>query len=214
MKNLKNKKFLLTCGPTWIPIDDTRIISNISTGALGEIIAKDLIKAKANVTLLEGPVPQPINPKSVHKVYKFTYYDEYVKLLKKELKNKYDVIIHAAAISDYKLKKPFTSKLSSKLKKLTLELTPTIKIINTIKKQSPDTFLVGFKLTSSIDQKMIELKTDTLFKKAKCDLIIANSIKNEKYQGFIVTPTYKILAKERSRKGISKKLISILNSKL
>ena len=55
MSQLKNKKILITAGPTWIPIDKVRVITNIFKGRLGIIIAKEAIKRKAKVTLLLGP---------------------------------------------------------------------------------------------------------------------------------------------------------------
>ena len=85
--SLKNKRVLITCGPTWVPIDDTRIISNISTGQLGQLITKDLVKAKAKVTMIEGPVNKSTDAK-IHKLYKFNYYDDFLNLIKKELKKK------------------------------------------------------------------------------------------------------------------------------
>jgi len=57
---LKNKRILITCGPTWVPIDGMRVISNRSSGQLGQTIAQDLTKAGAKVTLLEGPVERPL----------------------------------------------------------------------------------------------------------------------------------------------------------
>ena len=56
MEDSHNKKVLITCGPTGVPIDTMRIISNLSSGSLGQMIAEDFIKAGAKVTLLEGPV--------------------------------------------------------------------------------------------------------------------------------------------------------------
>ena len=45
---LKNKKVLITCGPTWVPIDSMRVISNQSTGALGQAMAEDFARADTN----------------------------------------------------------------------------------------------------------------------------------------------------------------------
>lgn len=212
-KALKDKKVLITCGPTWIPIDDVRIISNKSTGSLGQLIAQDLVHYGAKVTLLEGPVTETLESYAV-RVIKFHFYDDFLKLMKKELKKNYDIVIHAAAVSDYKLKKPFKSKISSKLDELKLEFVPTQKIIHMIKAINPDVFLVGFKLETIMNKAAATLMSKSLFEEAKCDLVIANSSVDQKYLGYILDKNYTFLAQEKSRKGISKSLTRILEEKL
>jgi phosphopantothenoylcysteine synthetase/decarboxylase len=210
---LKNKKILITCGPTWIPIDDTRIISNKSTGFLGQIMAQDLHNCGARVNLLEGPVTSSLE--SFHiRVTKFFFYDEFYRLMKKELKKNYDIVIHAAAVSDYKLDKPFKTKLKSKVDELTLKLTPTRKIIHLIKEINPKTFLVGFKLESIMNKSSAKTMSEDLFEKAKCDLVIANSSVDQKYLGYILNKNYEFLAQEKSRDAISKSLVKILEENL
>ena len=53
---LKNKNILITAGPTWVPIDRVRVISNIATGKTGILLAKSANKLGAKVTLVLGPV--------------------------------------------------------------------------------------------------------------------------------------------------------------
>ena len=208
---IKNKRILITCGPTWTPIDDTRIISNISSGQLGEIVAKELIGKGAKVTVLEGPVLKPLKLRSV-KVIKFTLYDEFSRLLRKELKKPYDCLIHAAAVSDYKLEKPYTAKLSSHHKELVLDLVPTKKIIYMIKKWNPNVHLVGFKLSSHLSLKSVKERTNYLFNKAKCDLVVANSLLKGKYHGYILSRERKILGTAKSRNSIAKILTKQLKN--
>ena len=189
--SLKNKTVLITCGPTWVPIDDMRVISNQSTGALGHILVKKLIDEGAKVTLIEGPVKKPIEDKKV-KIIKYCFYDELASELKKALKNKFDIVIHAAAVSDYKVKKPSLKKLSSGKKEISIKLTPTEKLIDKIKKISKKSLLVGFKLESFTSKAMLKKKADNLFNNANCDLVVANSLKNG-YTGYVVNPDGKIL---------------------
>jgi len=211
MSFLKNKEILITCGPTWVPIDDTRIISNRSSGELGQRMATTMAKANAKVTLLEGPVAKRLETKFV-RVQPFTFYDEFLKLLKKELTKNYDIVIHAAAVSDYKVKKPSPTKLSSQLKAFNLELVSTQKIIHLIKKLNPKTFLVGFKLESKITKALAIQESKNLFKKAHCDLVIANSSTNTKYNGYILDKESNFLAHETTRQGITDALIKILTT--
>lgn len=194
-----------------MPIDDTRLISNQSTGKLGQLLALGLDKLKAKVTLLEGPVEEPLQSSSI-RIKKFAFFDELLKLLKFEVWQKYDIIIHAAAVSDYRLKKAFKTKIPSSLKALTLTLTPTPKIINEIKKIDPKSFLVGFKLESRISPQRAVKATRDLFTKAHCDLVVANSIQNKNYLGYIVNREKNILSEAKSRKELVRNLLKILQN--
>jgi len=199
-------KVLITCGPTWVPIDDTRVISNQSTGELGQILAQELIAKGAKVTVLQGPVTE-LFKKTSAVILKFHFFNELKELLNQELKKKYDVIVHAAAVSDYQLKKTFQKKLSSGQKNLKLELVPTPKLIESIKKQNPRIFLVGFKLESKLNERSAKRFTRDLFEKAKCDLVVVNSKKCGHYFGYVVNRKKGILAKAQSRQQLAERLI-------
>lgn len=211
---LKNKKVLITCGPTWVPIDAMRVISNRSTGTLGQMIAEDFAGAGARVTLLEGPVTQRTASKSI-KVLKFIFFDELAALLKKELKKKYAVCIHAAAVSDYRLKNPpGRTKISSQLKQLKLELIPTPKIIDAVKKSNPNVYLVGFKLEANLTTASALQKSRRLFQNSQCDLVVANSLQRKKYSGYILDKNKKISARQSSRRQLSKALVKRVEENL
>ncbi len=206
---IKNKKILITCGPTWVPIDDTRVISNKSTGELGQRIALQLKKAGSRVTLLEGPVQQPLKDKKI-KIRKFCYYKELLTLIQSELKKNYYAVIHAAAVSDYQLKKVFSGKLNSNRKQLQLKLVPTQKIITKIKKLNPKIFLVGFKLESRVSEMLAKRFAHDLFKKSKSDLVVVNNLSKTKYSGYIVNKSMEIVRHRTTREGLSKALTQIL----
>src|SRR5208283_4531225 len=124
-------KVLITCGATWTPIDDVRVISNISTGEMGHFIAQAFRRAGAGVTVIEGPVTHTLLARGI-KIIKYRFFDQLAKLLKTELRKKYDIIIHAAAVSDFKLQGPYKGKVTSD-RALTLRLVATPKLIKTIK---------------------------------------------------------------------------------
>ncbi|MDP8266743.1 MAG: phosphopantothenoylcysteine decarboxylase [Candidatus Aceula meridiana] len=212
--SLHNKKILITCGPTWVPIDRIRVISNVSTGEIGHRISHLLCREKAKVTLIQGPGTHPLRHLP-YKTISFRFFDEFAKVVKSELqKTKYDVVIHAAAVSDYKIRRPQTKKISSNFKEFKLELVPTPKIIQTIKKLNPKTFLIGFKLESEAKKEFLVARAETLIKKAKCDLVVANLATNNYYKGYIIDRTKTILATETSREKMAQHLVSILKEKL
>ena len=204
----KVKNVLVTCGPTWVPIDDVRVISNISTGELGQRLAQGLAQKGARVTVLLGPVTQQLVSKPV-RVLNFRFFDELRDLLNQELKKSYDVVIHAAAVSDFQLKRPFKAKLRSG-KRLTLELVATAKLIEGIKRKNPNIFLVGFKLEPTLNKNSVRRFARDLFKKAKCDLVVVNSLNRGQYSAFIVNKDNKIIAGVKNRKSIVQALIKTI----
>ena len=191
-----------------MPIDDVRVISNTSTGELGQRLAKELANKGAKVTVLEGPVTRPLKLSSV-KILKFRFFDELKKFLHQELKKKYDVVIHAAAVSDFQLKRAFTRKLESG-SNLKLELVPTPKLIESIKRKNPAVFLVGFKLESKLNANSAKRFARDLFGKAKCDLVVVNSLSHEKYSAFLLNRENKIVASAKTRESLVKTLIQNL----
>ena len=206
-------KILITCGPTWMPIDDVRVISNQSSGEMGHLIAQSLLTQGAKVTLLEGAVTDSWGEPSV-KVIKYRFFDELQKALKAELKKNYDCVIHAAAVSDFKLAKPLKGKINS-AKSLTLKLIPSFKLIDGIKKISPRIFLVGFKLEPGLKNSNVAKETRGLFKSAHCDLVVANSSTDAingvcTYRGFIVDADGKILAKADTKRELARLLVKQL----
>lgn len=203
---MTKKKILITCGPTWVPIDDVRVISNHSSGEMGHLIAQESITQGSQVTLIEGPVTHAWSNKNV-KIIKYRFFDELQKILNLELKKKCDVVIQAAAISDFKVKNRIKGKISSVETRhaSSLQLISTPKIINQIKKINPKIFLVGFKLQSSLNLKQVR----RLFNESDCDLVVANSLKGG-YHGVIVNPGGRILAKASNKKNLAKALVKLL----
>ena len=200
-------RVLITCGATWVAIDDVRVISNVSSGQMGHLIADAMRQKGARVTLIEGPVTHQWVNKKI-KVIKYNYFDELSRLLKQELVKNYDIVIHAAAVSDFKVKAVAKKKIAS-TKDLSLDLVSTPKLIKDIKRLSPESFLVGFKLESKLNSKNIFSSVRSLFSASSCDLVVANTI-SKGYQGFIVNADGDILAKAFDKKALVRNLVKVL----
>ena len=213
LRSLKNKKVLITCGPTWVPVDNVRVISNISTGQLGQIIAAHLNAQGAVVTLLEGPVRKPLSNGRI-KVIKFLFFDELAKALRQELRKKYDVLIHAAAVSDYRLKGKRSSKIRSDAANLQLEFMPTPKLISWIKKINKRIILVGFKLEPGLTRANLFAKTKKLLNEAHCDFVVANRVHGQDYSAYIVNADRKVLAAAGSRQALTRALTRVLQENI
>jgi phosphopantothenoylcysteine decarboxylase/phosphopantothenate--cysteine ligase len=174
-KKLKGKRILITAGPTWVPIDSVRVISNIASGATGILVAKKLECLGAQVTLLLGPAGNCCI-KSGIKVLNFRFFDELKGLMFKELKSKrYDILIHSAAVSDYRPARRVSGKVNSGLKKWRMDLVPTEKIINRIRALDKNIFLVGFKFEPRAGKRRLILQARKLMQNTGADLVVANT---------------------------------------
>jgi phosphopantothenoylcysteine decarboxylase/phosphopantothenate--cysteine ligase len=210
--NLKGKRILITAGPTWVPIDAVRVISNTATGETGILLADDFSRRGAQVTLILGPVGKGCKNKSV-KVINFKFFNELSSLLKSELKKKhYDIIIHSAAVSDYGLANKASGipkKISSRFKVLRLNLKATPKIIDSLRKISPDSLLIGFKFEPDLKGANLIKKTSQLIKRAKLDLAVANSVYAKGYLAYLVAAK-KHYGPFFSKKDMAKNLVRLI----
>lgn len=212
MEKLRNKRVLITAGPTWVPIDKVRVISNIATGQTGILLAENLIKAGAKVTLLSGPAQICCLNKKV-KLIPFRFFDELKNKLIKEIKDrKYDIVIHAAAVSDYRPLSVYNKKIRSGMKNLTLKLVPTVKIINLIKKADPSLFLVGFKYEPAISKAPLLKKARDLMRVAHLDLAVANTVYKNSYLAYIVG-RQDFYGPLKNKKDMAKGLIRMIGEK-
>lgn len=176
---LYRKKVLMTSGPTIEHIDPVRVISNLSSGKTGVFLASELVSAGAKVTLVYGP--GTAEPPSGAKVIPVKTTKEMFDAVKKEMRKKFDIVILAAAASDYTVQNPSYTKIKSSKKSLKITLAQAPKIIDYIKKWQKDVFLVGFKAETNISKKKLANLARKRLKEAKADLIIANDI-GSRYQ--------------------------------
>ncbi|MBC7741009.1 MAG: bifunctional phosphopantothenoylcysteine decarboxylase/phosphopantothenate--cysteine ligase CoaBC [Bdellovibrionaceae bacterium] len=183
MPTAKNIKVLITSGGTTEPIDDVRVITNSSTGQSAAKIADTLMESGIEVTYLHAENAK--RPSHIGKRKSFKSFLDLQATLNEELRaDHYDWIIHMAAVSDYSVI-PTDGKISSTKEEITLKLKRNPKLIDQIKTLSPKSHLVGFKLTSTIDQKTIDEKVKSLFKTSHCDFVVQNDwndIKNHRHQ--------------------------------
>lgn len=211
---LQNKKVLMTAGPTIEYIDPVRVITNLSSGKTGVLLASELISAGANVTLIYGPGNE--DPPRGAKIINVTTNKEMFDAVKKELKKKYDVVIMAAAASDYTPENPSKSKIKSDKKSLTVRLKKAPKIIDYVKKSQKDTILVGFKAETNLSKSALIKAAKTKLKESNADLIIANDIgakyqKNPNNNQIIIVDDKNITTSGRKKK---EKIVKIIRKEI
>ena len=167
------KKILITAGGTQEPIDDVRYITNKSTGRTAARIADQLIESGFQIIYLHAENAKlPIL--DCRRISFNTFADLDQKLSSVLSSDQFDVVMHAAAVSDYSVVKSGIGKIDSLQENLTITLKKNPKLINQIKKISPDSLLIGFKLTSTNDTSVIQNKIQNLLTISNCDYVVHN----------------------------------------
>jgi len=211
---LKNKKVLMTAGPTIEYIDPIRAITNLSSGKTGTLLASELISAGAKVTLVYGPGNQV--PTKGIKVINVTTSKEMFGAVRKELQKKYDIVIMAAAVSDYTPQNPSKSKIKSDKKSLVIRLKKTPKIIDIVKKYQKNTLLIGFKAETNLSKNALIKSAKIKIKETGADMIIANDVgkkyqKNTNYNQIIVVDDKKSIITGWKKK---EKIVEIIKNEI
>tara|TARA_B100001013_G_scaffold163651_1_gene97914 strand:- start:1657 stop:2865 length:1209 start_codon:yes stop_codon:yes gene_type:complete len=167
---LYGKNVLITAGPTYEKLDPVRFIGNNSSGKMGYYLAKNAQKLGANVKLIIGPTNLDMDLDFIETI-RIESSDEMFNMVKKNYK-KSDIVISAAAVSDFKPKSISENKIKKKniLKKI--EVVPTIDILSYLGKNKTKQYLVGFALETEnpIENAKKKLNDKNL------DAIILNSI--------------------------------------
>ena len=170
--DMKGKNVLVTAGATREFIDPVRFISNPSSGKMGHSIARAAWLRGADVTLISAHTDTP-TPYGVKTIKVESSGDMYKKVMS-NLKDK-DIVIKAAAVSDYKAKSKTSKKLKKSSDNISLELSRTKDILKEIGQHKNGAFIVGFAVETD---NLIENSKKKL-KSKKADLIVANDISLE-----------------------------------
>lgn len=204
-------KIVITAGGTSERIDDVRTITNSSTGRLGYAVgtafAQQYGEELDTIYYLHGararyPEYDNVIPVEIEGVADLQR--ELSRILTEE---KIDAIVHAMAVSDYTVKEVTTlekirgeepaeggadlsgNKISSDIDDLIIHMKRSPKVIGSIKKWSPDSLLVGFKLLSGVPHEELIAVAERLMKKNDCDFVLANDLQEigaDFHKGYLV----------------------------
>ena len=168
-QDLKGKRILVTAGPTQEKIDAVRYLSNRSSGKMGYSIAKNAFERGADVTLISGPVniPQLTGPKNISIQTAQQMQNAIFKIW-----SEIDIVIMAAAVSDYRPSNPSKEKNKKRGSNLSIELEETEDILDKMGKMKKKQILIGFAAETSdlLENAKSKLKNKNL------DLIVANIV--------------------------------------
>ena len=171
------KRILITGGGTREPIDSVRYIGNYSTGRTAAVLADELGRAGHEVTWLGASYA--IRPDAASHLELYDSFNDLDAQLQRLLgEAKYDLVIHAAAVSDFSVAGgPGQGKLSS-AEDLTLRLSPNPKLLGRIRDYScnPDVRVIGFKLTDGADARSALAAVNSQFAHAATDAVVHNDL--------------------------------------
>lgn len=173
----KDKRILITAGPTYEPIDPVRFIGNRSSGKMGIAIAKEFENRGAKVTLICGPTGESLagsfelinvsTAAEMHEACMQKYKDA-------------EIIVMSAAVADYTIENPSIEKIKKTEGSMLISLKKTVDILSELGKlKSLSQVLVGFALETNDEKAHAQQK----LKSKNADLIVLNSL-NDAGAGF------------------------------
>ncbi|WP_029037450.1 bifunctional phosphopantothenoylcysteine decarboxylase/phosphopantothenate--cysteine ligase CoaBC [Salinimicrobium xinjiangense] len=181
---LRNKRVLITAGPTYEPIDPVRFIGNHSSGKMGYELAAAAHAAGARVILISGPTHLPNPHKDIHLIRVQSAREMFVAATK--YFPSVDIAIASAAVSDYRPRISAAQKIKKTSEVMELELVKNPDILATLGSGKKDQVLVGFALETENEEENAASKLE----RKNLDFIVLNSL-NDKGAGF-KTETNKI----------------------
>ncbi|MDT3425638.1 phosphopantothenoylcysteine decarboxylase/phosphopantothenate--cysteine ligase [Paenibacillus forsythiae] len=166
---LAGKKVVITAGGTVERIDPVRYISNDSSGKMGFALARAAKEMGAEVTLVAARTDeQPPRDVNVVRVQSAEEMFDAVSAVWESC----DILIKAAAVSDYRPKERADTKIKKTGDTMTLELVKTVDILETLGQRKRHQLLIGFAAETGNAEMYAK---DKLVRK-NLDLIVANDV--------------------------------------
>jgi len=170
--DFEGQTVLVTAGPTREDIDPVRFLTNRSSGKMGYALAEAAARRGAHVVLVSGPtdlmVPEGIDWVPVRTT-------EEMRDAVRDRAREANVVIMAAAVSDYRPVTAQSQKLKRGDERLTLELEPTPDILAELGREKGSRVLVGF---AAETDRLAENARGKLARKG-ADMIVANDVTQE-----------------------------------
>ena len=215
-QRLKNKKALVTAGPTYENLDPVRYIGNYSTGKMGIAIAETLANEGCEVVLILGPTSLT-TPHANIKTIQVRSAEEMLNACTTHFAET-DIAVMSAAVADYTPTTLSTSKIKKKDEEFTIQLKKTTDILKQLGSiKSKNQVLIGFALENK-NEKSYALKK---LEEKNADAIVLNSL-NDEGAGFAfdtnkitifekngIETNYELKSKPEVAKDIVEKIIKL-----
>lgn len=148
-RDLTGVKVLITAGPTTSPIDAVRYITNHSTGRMGAAMAEEALRRGAEVRYVLGVdkgVVRPVVPKG--SADRLTLVEvrtaEEMAAAALGFLPYVNGVIATAAVLDYRVANPATSKLKRAAEATVLDMVPSVDVLGSLRAAATDQWFLGF----------------------------------------------------------------------
>ncbi len=160
-------RVLITSGPTREPIDAVRFLSNASTGYMGTQLAQAAVDRGHRVTVISGPVSEPLPRRA--RVVRVERARQMQAALYRRARQA-DVVIMAAAVSDFQLRRPTRGKIR-RAGTLRLHLTATPDLLAGLPRRAGQV-VAGF----ALERGQAVVRAGEKLRKKRLDLMLAQEI--------------------------------------
>ena len=164
-------RVLVTAGGTHEPLDSVRFIGNLSSGKMGLALAREAMRRGAKVTVVAANIARRepgVAWRDVRNVADLR--DEVLREAEGS-----DLLVMAAAVSDFTPAAPEREKIRRSSGVRSIELAPTPDVLQAVREQNPELFMVGFAATHGDPASDAREKLE----KKGADIIVGNDISRE-----------------------------------
>lgn len=170
-KNLSGKRIIITGGATAEMIDPIRILTNSASGKTGVELALEAFRRNAEVTFVHRGC---LGIQGICEIYTESAADMTDAVLG-ELEKGYDILISAAAISDFTIS-PSKDKIKSQDKDVVLALKPAPKLIRKARQKYPDLKIIGFKAETNVTEEELIRRARESMDSSSLSIVVANDV--------------------------------------
>ena len=220
---LAGVKILISAGGTQEPIDPVRFIGNRSSGKQGLALASEAVKRGALVTLIAANLPE--TPIAVHKLIRVGTTAELEQAVNSELASS-DVLVMAAAVSDYRVEKVSATKIkkdeTGSVLDLKLVQNPDVlaSAVQQVALQGLNCLTVGFAAETAMSvENLTRLAQQKLISKG-CDVIVANNVTDGAVFGsdendiLILTKSGTATGRSGSKQATANQILDVIENQL
>ena len=176
--NSRISKVIITAGACYEMIDDVRAITNLSSGKMGLALAFAYYLRGFDVTLISSAQNLPKSMENLE-FLSFKSSADLLEILKNKKLTKDDLLVMAAAISDYIPSQKAKGKIKKSGANLNLELKENIDILSSLKELKCKK--IGFKM--EMDEQSALSSAKNMLEKKALDAVCLNVLKAQNYFG-------------------------------
>ena len=176
--NSRIPKVIITAGACYEMIDDVRAITNLSSGKMGLALAFAYYLRGFDVTLISSSQNLPKSMENLE-FLSFKNSADLLEILKNKKLAKDDLLVMAAAISDYIPSQKAKGKIKKSGANLNLELKENIDILSSLKELKCKK--IGFKM--EMDEQSALSSAKNMFENKALDAVCLNVLKAQNYFG-------------------------------